>query len=158
MRSILSAVMARFAGERANTGTILVPTRIREVNAASWDNEVNAPSPQDPPMVRQLYPTPSASTALSRISRHDIPGTCNPIMPTSPMVRCSLYVSEPTLLCCPKARGDIYQRRETRTAAHSSVIGSQIYTNYEPSIWRPRELKNGGILMGETLMGRHGKK
>jgi len=35
MRSMLRAVMARFAGERAKTGTMLVPIRTREVTAAS---------------------------------------------------------------------------------------------------------------------------
>jgi len=54
MRSMLSAVIARFAGERANTGTMLVPIRMREVTAASWASPVKASSPQDSPVVRQL--------------------------------------------------------------------------------------------------------
>ena len=54
MRSRLSAVIATLAGERAKTGTMLVPMRIFEVTAASWASEVNASSPQDSPMVRQL--------------------------------------------------------------------------------------------------------
>ena len=46
--------MARLAGERANTGTMLVPMRMRDVTAASWASEVRASSPQDSPMLRQL--------------------------------------------------------------------------------------------------------
>jgi hypothetical protein len=86
---MLRAVMATFAGERANTGTMLVPMRIRDVTAASCASDVNASSPHDSPIVRQVYPSSSARIALSRISRHDMPGTCSPMMPTSPMLSSS---------------------------------------------------------------------
>ena len=46
--------MARLAGERAKTGTMLLPTRMREVTAASWASEVSASSPQDSPIEMQL--------------------------------------------------------------------------------------------------------
>ena len=54
MRSMFSAVMARLAGERAKTGTMLVPMRMREVTAASWASDVSASSPHDSPIVMQL--------------------------------------------------------------------------------------------------------
>ena len=54
MRSMFSAVMARLAGERAKTGTMLVPMRMREVTAASCASEVSASSPHDSPIVMQL--------------------------------------------------------------------------------------------------------
>ena len=54
IRSRFSAAMARLAGERAKTGTMLVPMRMREVTAASCASDVRASSPQDSPMLRQL--------------------------------------------------------------------------------------------------------
>lgn len=54
IRSRFSAVMAMLAGERAKTGTMLEPRRMREVTAASWASEVKASSPHDSPIVRQL--------------------------------------------------------------------------------------------------------
>ncbi len=54
MRSMFSAVMARLAGERAKTGTMLVPMRMRDVTAASCASEVRASSPHDSPIERQL--------------------------------------------------------------------------------------------------------
>ena len=58
--SMFRAVIAKFAGDLANTGTMLVPILILSVTAAIWANEVNASSPQDSPMVIQLYPKSSA--------------------------------------------------------------------------------------------------
>ena len=54
IRSMLSAAMAMLAGDRAKTGKMLVPTRMREVTAAIWASEVNASSPHDSPIVMQL--------------------------------------------------------------------------------------------------------
>ncbi len=46
--------MAMLAGDRANTGRMLVPTRMREVTAAIWASGVKASSPHDSPIVMQL--------------------------------------------------------------------------------------------------------
>ena len=54
MRSMFNADIARFAGERAKTGTMLVPMRMREVTAASCASDVSASSPHDSPIVMQL--------------------------------------------------------------------------------------------------------
>jgi len=45
----VQALIARLAGERAKTGTMLVPMRIRAVTAASWASEVSASSPTTRP-------------------------------------------------------------------------------------------------------------
>ena len=86
MTSMFNAVMAKFAGDLANTGTMLVPIRIREVTAANCASDVNASSPQASPIVMQLYPNSSANTAVSRICCQDIPGVLKPMSPTSPIL------------------------------------------------------------------------
>ena len=52
-RAPAETIMARLAGERANTGTMLLPIRMRVVTAASWASDVSASSPHDSPIVMQ---------------------------------------------------------------------------------------------------------
>ena len=103
---MLPAVIAMFDGERAKIGTMLVPILMRDVTAAICASEVNASSPHASPIVIQLYPSPSARSAMSSVSRQLPPGGLNPMIPMSPMLRvisrlcsviivCKLYYNAP---------------------------------------------------------------
>ena len=68
MLSRFIAAMAKLAGLRANTGTMLDPMRMFLVNADIWAKVVNASPPHASPTVMQSYLKSSASTANSRVS------------------------------------------------------------------------------------------
>src|SRR5262245_13419416 len=145
MRSMFSAVMARFAGERANTGTMLVPIRIRDVTAASWASEVSASSPHDSPMVRHEYPSSSASTAASRVARHEDPGTRMPISPTSPMkVLPALAVHDEAAVDADGLAGHVVRARRDQERDHIGDVFRALHA-------AERHL---GATLGGELLGR----